>query len=323
VDLNSDGYPDGVLSTKGDDTSNTIVMNYSFSQGTSMAAPHVAGVAALMKAAWPEMGATEFDSLLRDGSITSDLGSPGRDDSYGYGLIDAQKAVLAAQGGTATTRLVVNPSAIGFGAMISTSALRLSKVGDANAVLTVDAVSDNADWMEVLPGQVDINGLGTYTVAINRTGLGNGIYSGTVTFVSSLNTVNVLVSMQVIPVDQTVDAGYHYVLLLDPTTYESRVQAEATLDSGIYRFSLAGVEAGAYILYAGTDLDNNFVIGNVGEARGAFLSIDQPIVIQVDQNATDFNFKTEFNVDLSDFQPTAHHHRDILINRNPLKRLKD
>jgi serine protease len=207
--------------------------------------------------------------------------------------------------------------------MLATSTLRLSKVGDANAVLTVDAVSDDADWLEVLPGQLDNDGLGTYTVAINRAGLANGIYSGTVTFVSSLNTVNVPVSMQVIPVDQTVDAGYHYVLLLDPNTYGNRGQAEATLDNGVYHFSLGGVEAGAYILYAGTDLDNNSIIGNVGEARGAFLSIDQPIVIQVDQNATDFNFRTEFNVDLSDFEPTKHHFKDTLINRSPLKRLKD
>ncbi|MBT8469982.1 MAG: S8 family serine peptidase, partial [Deltaproteobacteria bacterium] len=50
VDLNSDGYADGVLSTLANDNGELL---YGFQNGTSMAAPHFAGVVALMKSANP------------------------------------------------------------------------------------------------------------------------------------------------------------------------------------------------------------------------------------------------------------------------------
>ncbi len=59
-------------------------------QGTSMAAPHVAGVAALLYA----QGLTNpavIEAAIRKFAV--DLGSPGKDDEYGYGLVDARAAL--------------------------------------------------------------------------------------------------------------------------------------------------------------------------------------------------------------------------------------
>ena len=77
ADLNGDGYLDGVPSTRGDDSSGSIVMDYSFLQGTSMASPHVAGVIALMKSVDPSLTPTQFDTLLASGALAIDLGAPG------------------------------------------------------------------------------------------------------------------------------------------------------------------------------------------------------------------------------------------------------
>ena len=64
--------------------------------GTSMAAPHVAGLVALMVSADLDDGSRDFDvdELERFMAYTAvDLGAPGPDDDYGYGRIDAYHAV--------------------------------------------------------------------------------------------------------------------------------------------------------------------------------------------------------------------------------------
>lgn len=66
--------------------------------GTSAACPQVAGVAALMLSANPNLTEETVKKYLRE--TARDLGEKGRDDMYGYGLVDAQKAVAQALKGT-------------------------------------------------------------------------------------------------------------------------------------------------------------------------------------------------------------------------------
>jgi len=62
-----------------------------FAAGTSMASPHVAGVAALIAGKHPEYSPAQIEAALRASS--NDLGKPGRDDFFGLGRVNASQAV--------------------------------------------------------------------------------------------------------------------------------------------------------------------------------------------------------------------------------------
>lgn len=62
-------------------------------QGTSFAAPMVAGTAALIRSRWPTMPAGEV--INRIIKTAKDRGAPGRDDTFGYGLVNPTGALTA------------------------------------------------------------------------------------------------------------------------------------------------------------------------------------------------------------------------------------
>ncbi len=68
-----------------------IGWGYYSMMGTSMASPHVAGVAALIKSLHPDWGPDQIRQALT--ATAEDLGDPGRDDDFGYGLVDAAAAL--------------------------------------------------------------------------------------------------------------------------------------------------------------------------------------------------------------------------------------
>ena len=494
-DLDGDGYNDGVLSTAASvDLIGNLSYGYSYLEGTSMAAAHASGVIALMKAVNPALTPDELDELLVKGGITQDLGVPGRDDLYGYGLIDAQKAVLAAApalltvspvsldfgtelagadltvdkigpglltilsvtdnaawlsiekdpavgDGTVPARyrvqvdrtglapseykgtisfesdnntvnvsvtmkvaappvlptiLTVSPASFDFSAELTETVLRVDKIGpgtlailsvtddaawlsiekvpavgdvpalyrvqvdrngfdpgdygatiiitsDSNTVevpvtmkvipptlltlsrdkiplgstlssaditvdkngsdtITVQSVTSDALWLtieEINPGDGQSGVFPTqYRVQIDRTNLPPGDYEATISFASENNTVEVSVVMQVADVADVAD-GALYVQLIDPDSFETVYRQTVHSEAGLYRFSFAGVAAGRYLIFAGTNLDNDALIGDAGEVNGAYISLAQPVTLQVDQNLSGLNFDTGFNLILS------------------------
>jgi serine protease len=63
--------------------------------GTSMACPHVSGVAALVKTLFPSMTNEDIRQRLKETAI--DLGNPGWDIYYGYGKVDAYRALVGVE----------------------------------------------------------------------------------------------------------------------------------------------------------------------------------------------------------------------------------
>jgi serine protease len=94
-DLNRDGRGDGIIAQTFDPDRGYDSFSYFYPyHGTSMAAPQVAGVAALIRAANPALSAVEVRLIIRETALH--LGQAGRNVYYGYGLVDASAAVDAA-----------------------------------------------------------------------------------------------------------------------------------------------------------------------------------------------------------------------------------
>ena len=300
-DYNGDGYADKVWSTCADDTSGSIVFNYAAYNGTSMATPHMAGVVALMKAINPAMTPSQLDSLLISGDITNDIGAAGKDTQFGYGLIDALKAVVAAGGGGGgtTTVATVDPTSVNLGTSGTSATVTVSKIG--TEAITVNSPTDDADWLTVTTNSVNAEGLGTYTIQANRGLLTtDGTYRGTVTFVSSENTVTVQVNLQVQSASASYTGGYHYVLLVDANSYTILSQYNVQDSSGSYAYTFTGVpQNGSYYIVAGSDRDNDAYIDNAAECVGAYPSVDQLSAITASSNLSGLNFPTDLKLSIS------------------------
>ncbi|NPA80344.1 MAG: S8 family peptidase [Thermotogae bacterium] len=76
---------------------------YAYADGTSMATPHVAGVAALILSKNPNLSADTVRAIMDAASI--DMGEYGRDYFYGYGLVNAYLSLLTTPVPTASLSL--------------------------------------------------------------------------------------------------------------------------------------------------------------------------------------------------------------------------
>lgn len=262
---------DGVLSTLYDDARGTPVATYDFYDGTSMATPHAAGVAALVLAADPTLAPAEVEAILFE--TAEDLGAAGRDDAFGHGLVDAYAAVSRAQEGTAGgPRLVLEPATLELGA----------------ARPSADATIRNAGTgrLEVLGLEPDTNDGGAWLSA-RRVGAGDATRSADAVRVEvdlarlgpDSATGRVLVrstggdraiAVRLLSAAPPPGGGLDvWVLLVDARTEETvaevRVAAGAPGD-----FSFEDVVPGRYRLYAGSDQDDDGWICDEGDVCGVY-----------------------------------------------------
>lgn len=96
VDLSCDGFVDGIIqNTFNPNTGDVTDFGYWMFQGTSMASPHVAGAAAVMLAKDSTLTPAQVRARLQNTAI--DLGAPGPDPDYGYGLVSLYRAIYDAR----------------------------------------------------------------------------------------------------------------------------------------------------------------------------------------------------------------------------------
>jgi serine protease len=77
----------------GNATAFNVVMAWNYDSGTSMATPHVTGLAALILGKDPQLTPDQVETIIE--RHTTDLGVPNYDTTFGWGLINS-KAALAA-----------------------------------------------------------------------------------------------------------------------------------------------------------------------------------------------------------------------------------
>jgi serine protease len=158
VNQNGDGYVDGVLQQT-HDGSNYKKFSYYLYQGTSMAAPHVSGVAALLIS----NGVTGPDDVREAlQSTAEDKGAIGCDPEYGWGIVDAYAALQWSAGSN-------NPP-VAYNQSVTTDE-------DTSVSITLSATDVDGDSLTYSIVDIPSNGtvalldnMATYTPATNYNG---------------------------------------------------------------------------------------------------------------------------------------------------------
>ena len=309
-DADGDGYQDLVLSTLAVIEDGVIQPTVAAYQGTSMAAPHVAGVVSLIKAIYPQLTPDDLDALIVSGDISVDLGSAGRDNDFGHGRIDALKAVNYANLLANGTPIPVTPilqtsySYLNFGRLISS--INVSTYNSGNGDLVISDVQVSESFVTVTsPGSDD--GLGSYQVSIDRAGMDIGIYGATITFSSNGGDIALDVRFEVAAEDDLTsgNAGLIYTILYNVAVDETVSSTISSATDGEYQFSLDSL-GGVYNLIAGSDSDNDGYICGPGEACGLYPLADSPVDLILNEDLTEVDFGVTFVIPSSS---------DVGINR--------
>ena len=294
-----------VLSTWIDDSDpGASIYDYAQLSGTSMAAPHVAGVLALMLAINPNLTpedvgpmitAPQYRIFCKLGaacpsafqSITIDLGPTGRDRTFGFGLIDAHRAVAVAQASLGRPpnrpRLALTPDRLDFGDSRTVFTPEASNAGKRGGTIVIGQVATDMRWLSAHFVERSGTGPPFVTVRVDRTGLSPGVYFGNVFISSNGGDKTIRVTMEV--EDPGGDAGTVYIIIADPDNLEPVEQVMTDADQN-YEYLTPELPGGSYILIAGTDRDDDGSICDLGEACGAWRTIDSREAVNVDGDQT-------------------------------------
>lgn len=279
VDRNGDSYPDGVLSTMANDQGGFL---YSFLQGTSMACPHVAGIAALVKAANPAYTNEQIrNALLATTQAGVSLPNGGR-------IVDAQAAVLSANGGgVSQPQLAASQTALDFGTTGTTATVDLENRGGGTLVFAGAFEAPNAGWLSVSsspnnpPANINVNRV-TFTVdrAQLQAGSNRTVVALSYDQEGTTNQFSVAVEVLAQTAPPQTPTDVVYVLAVDPDTYDTIAQAEAT-SANNHAWVMPGVPGGIYLIGAGTDRNDDGFINDDGELFGMWPLLDSPLLLSI------------------------------------------
>ncbi len=277
LDRQGDGWPDAVLSAAVDETPFPAAAARVWHVGTSQAAPHVSGAAALLLTLAPQLTPTQVRTRLEQSAL--DRGLPGRDDLHGHGLLQVHTAVkrLLEERGTplAAPVLSLPIGVVHFsGFELEHTVPVVNAGGGLLQVLSAQTTTDDGgNWLgaTLLPAFVGADSdVAAVSVFVDRPALpgASGWWSGTVRLYGpsgSLGFVRVIVSA-----DAWLRAGRPFsVVAVDVGTGGVPRLAYAHPETG-YRYRLADLPPGTYRVKAGDDLDVDGLFCEPGDLCGWF-----------------------------------------------------
>ena len=289
VDLNADGYVDGVPSYVGLDE---VVPYY---QGTSMAAPHVAGAIALMKHVDPNLSPTDIDSLLQSGQLTKSDQQSSWSQELGYGVLDVSKSLESVAIGTDDTDLnavpFFSPSEFDFGYTESSFSLSIKKRGSGDLEV-VGIYADIAEHLSYSTEAIsDENEIAKYSFTIKRDEIANGSIRNSIYFLmSDDNYYGIPLRYSIGEVRQPANVGSNILGVYDLKNEEVVEVIQVDMSSGSANFSFDGLPKGDYILLALSDIDSsdegdNWLVGELLAIYPDSSSLDAGLSLQT--NLTD------------------------------------
>ncbi len=275
-DVAGDGFPDSILSTVLDETQIPAVPGETYYSGTSMATPHVAGVAALVLSVDPTLSLPALRTILL--STCRDLDVAGVDDVTGHGLVQAGEAVRAALAGKGTPRvdaprLLLSSTSMRLPADESVATVHVDNAG--GGVLHVAGVSTSTDsglaWLSsflpVGPHSAAVDA-GMIAISVNRTGLPDGTYAGSVLVSDGFGTIGSIRVVMEVGAQPLTAATILVVARQQPSGV---VRASAWADGAHgFRYAFHGLPPGTYVVTAGTDVDGDGFFCEAADWCGSF-----------------------------------------------------
>jgi len=284
AEINGDNFADGILSVSAE-TSDSSSMFQSI-EGTSMAAAHITGVCALMLAIDSSLTPAAVKNILASTSI--DLGLAGKDQYFGFGLINAERALLQISYNLNTPPSLFVPSTTAYINLPNDSSIiKLYNSGNMPLQLNSITKSDNIISTNI------INNFEPYSLKISIDTTMLPVMFDTITkniWISSNGgneTLSIIIHSNKNPVifNESV-----YVLIFDQRNKNKTIAQTTTNYAKNFEYSFVNIPCGYYIIAAGTDKNNDDVIGNSEEDYiGYYPLFSSRKEIYIRANATNYN----------------------------------
>jgi len=300
VDRNGDGYPDGVLSASQDPETGEFLSV--FLDGTSMAAPHVAGVVSLMKALRSELTGDEALTLLRSTARPLSAAQCNRPlaEDCGAGLVDAYAALQALSSPTPPGgALTFSPNPLDFGTESTELPLTLTNTSSTSLewqIVAFDVYEGNPantpDGTLYLPdavssGTLAAGGSTTVTLGVDRTLLSaEGVYALDLIFSVNGSEQRLPVRVTKAPAAATMPTGPFAVVAVIQNAQGEYVLSGSQEGGSFFSEYAINVTPGDNAIIGWSDENRNNEVDQ-GDFLGAY---SQLVPVAAGQSVTGINF---------------------------------